>query len=162
MLHSGFKWNEQTSVSSLEDVFSQNGHNISYFEQPFTIGEVDGFHQQFGEEEKELCNNGSEDTKKKRKLKMTKQAKIKEDIHLLELQIVQLRICLTSALSTDEHRVELEEKIRKKCELEKTLKKMVLNQMRQQRHREKKRLRQQEEFSPSLDAFNFPTNDGSL
>ncbi len=155
MLQSEFKWNEQNSVSSFEDLFSQQHHGPTFFEQPLTIGEVDGFHQQFGEEEKD----GGEDTKRKRKLKMSKQEKIKEEIHLLELQIVQLRICLTSAISTDEHRVELEEKIRQKCELEKTLKKMVLNQIRQKRHREKKRLRQQEESSTLDSLTNFLPHD---
>jgi hypothetical protein len=101
--------------------------------------------------------------KRKSSAKVTKQAKIKEDIRMLELQIVQLRICMTSALSKDQHRIELEEKIREKVELEKVLKKLVLNQMRQQRHREKKRLKLQgasfnesfEEHLKMQDAENF-------
>jgi hypothetical protein len=98
--------------------------------------------------------------RKRKTAKITRQAKIKEEIHV--------NICMTSALSKDEHRIELEEKIRQKIELEKTLKKLVLNQMRQQRHREKKRLKLQESageassfeasfnenFPPPLDNFN--------
>jgi hypothetical protein len=73
------------------------------------------------------------------KPKMLKQGEVREQVRVLGMEILQLQL-LHPNLSK-EQQAQLSFKVQAKADLEKKLNKLVLNQMRQQRHRERKKLK---------------------